>query len=304
VDPDDLRRVRGAAIDQLVAGGTPSTWSQVAEVSAESQLEPCDDWAEVLVQAAAFAHVRGSPGCRGYTTWSSGRAGCGRCSWGMSARMDEAGAPGSARFAQAALGRAKVEGYAALFDLDLVAVEVDAGESAKSLARPALGRALAMLRTGKADALLVVKLDRLTRSVRDLCDLVDDYFRDGKHALLSVGEQVDTRSAAGRMVLNMLTVIGQWEREAIGERTSAAMQHKASQGEYIGGAAPYGYALAADGVTLVEVATEQAVIAEARAFRATGLSLRKVVEELDRKGLRARNGRTFAPAQIARMVEG
>jgi DNA invertase Pin-like site-specific DNA recombinase len=77
---------------------------------------------------------------------------------------------------------------------------------------------------------LVVKLDRLTRSVRDLCDLVDGYFRDGKHALLSVGEQVDTRSAAGRMVLNMLTVIGQWEREAIGERTSAAMQHKASQG--------------------------------------------------------------------------
>ena len=105
--------------------------------------------------------------------------------------------------------RAKVEGYAALFDLDLVAIEVDAGESAKSLARPALGRALAMLRTGKAEALLVVKLDRLTRSVRDLCDLVDDYFREGKCALLSVGEQVDTRSAAGRMVLNMLTVLGQ-----------------------------------------------------------------------------------------------
>jgi len=64
--------------------------------------------------------------------------------------------------------RAKVESYAALFDLELVAIEVDAGVSAKSLARPALDRALAMLRAGKADALLVVKLDRLTRSVRDL----------------------------------------------------------------------------------------------------------------------------------------
>jgi DNA-binding transcriptional MerR regulator len=117
--------------------------------------------------------------------------------------------------------------------------------------------------------------------VRDLCDLVDRYFRDGKRALLSVGEQVDTRSASGRMVLNMLTVIGQWEREAIGERTSAAMQHKASQGEYTGGAAPYGHALAADGAALVEVESEQAVIAEARALRATGLSLRKVAEALD-----------------------
>jgi DNA invertase Pin-like site-specific DNA recombinase len=200
--------------------------------------------------------------------------------------------------------RAKVEGYAALFDLDLVAIEVDAGESAKSLARPALGRALAMLRTGKADALLVVKLDRLTRSVRDLCDLVDHYFREGKCALLSVGEQVDTRSAAGRMVLNMLTVLGQWEREAIGERTSAAMQHKASQGEYTGGAAPYGYALAADGVALVEVESEQAVVADARALRATGMSLRKISEALHRKGIRARNGGTFAPVQVARMVAG
>jgi site-specific DNA recombinase len=198
--------------------------------------------------------------------------------------------------------RAKVESYAALYDLELVAIEVDAGESAKSLARPALDRALAMLRTGKADALLVVKLDRLTRSVRDLCDLVDRYFRDGKRALLSVGEQVDTRSAAGRMVLNVMSSVGQWEREAIGERTSAAMQHKASQGEYTGGEAPYGYAVAADGVALVQLEGEQAVIAEARALRTSGLSLRKVAELLDSKGLRARNGRTFAPSQVSRMV--
>jgi len=198
--------------------------------------------------------------------------------------------------------RAKVESYAALYDLELVSIEVDAGESGKSLARAALDRALGMLRSGKADALLVVKLDRLTRSVRDLCDLVDRYFRDGKRALLSVSEQVDTRSASGRMVLNMLTVIGQWEREAIGERTSAAMQHKASLGEYTGGVAPYGYELAADGISLVAVECEQAVIAEARTLRAAGLSLRKVAATLDSKGLRARNGRTFAASQVARMV--
>jgi site-specific DNA recombinase len=199
--------------------------------------------------------------------------------------------------------RAKVHAYAELFDLELVAIEVDAGESAKSLRRPALARALAMLRDGSANALLVVKLDRLTRSVRDLCDLVDDYFRDGKHALLSVGEQVDTRSAAGRMVLNMLTVIGQWEREAIGERTSVAMQHKASRGEFTGGtAAPYGYDLADDGVALVPVEAEQVTIAEARSLRAGGLSLRRIAEMLESRGLRTRNGRRFAAEQVARMV--
>lgn len=108
---------------------------------------------------------------------------------------------------------------------------------------------------------------------------------------------VDTRSAAGRMVLNVMSSVGQWEREAIGERTSAAMQHKASQGEYTGGAAPYGYAV--DGVALVEVESEQAVIAEARSLRATGLSLRKVAEALDRKGLRAQRPRVRTGAGCA-----
>lgn len=69
---------RWAAIDQLVPGVTPIPWSLAAEVCDGSRLEPCDDRAEILVQAAAFAHVRVSPGCRGYTTWSSGRAGSGR----------------------------------------------------------------------------------------------------------------------------------------------------------------------------------------------------------------------------------
>jgi site-specific DNA recombinase len=100
--------------------------------------------------------------------------------------------------------RAKVAAYAALYDLELVDVIVDAGASAKTLDRPGLARALGMLRKGEADALLVVKLDRLTRSVRDLGELVERHFAPGKAALLSVSEQIDTRSAAGRLVLNVV----------------------------------------------------------------------------------------------------
>jgi len=107
-----------------------------------------------------------------------------------------------------------------------------------------------MLKAGEAEALLVVKLDRLTRSVVDLGSLVERYFAPGKAALLSVGEQIDTRSAAGRLVLNVLASVSQWEREAIGERTATVMQHKARQGEYTGGQAPYGRRVAADGSQL------------------------------------------------------
>ena len=63
--------------------------------------------------------------------------------------------------------RAKVQAYASLYDIELVEV-IEEAESAKTVARPGLQRALAMLRGKKADALLVVKLDRLTRRVGDL----------------------------------------------------------------------------------------------------------------------------------------
>ena len=198
--------------------------------------------------------------------------------------------------------RAKLEAYAALYELDLVAVEVDAGVSAKTLDRPALQRSLAMLRGGQADAILVVKLDRLTRSVRDLGDLVEGYFAVGKWALMSVGEQIDTRSAAGRLVLNVLASVAQWEREATGERTSAALRHKAAAGEFTGGELPYGSRLAADGVALEPEPAEAAVLAAARELRQAGLSLRAVAAELDKRGLRSRTGRVFAAPQIARMV--
>jgi site-specific DNA recombinase len=198
--------------------------------------------------------------------------------------------------------RAKVAAYAQLYDLDLIEVIVDAGESAKTLDRPGLQRALAMLKAGEAAALLVVKLDRLTRSVRDLGALVERYFAPGKAALLSVGEQIDTRSAAGRLVLNVLASVSQWEREAIGERTATAMQHKIAVGEFTGGRAPYGYQLAADGEHIEEHAAEQAVLSVTRELRTAGLSYRRIAAELIERGVHNRNGRSFDVPRVFRMV--
>ena len=199
--------------------------------------------------------------------------------------------------------RAKIEAYSQVYDLELVGIEVDAGVSAKTMDRPALRRALEALESGEAQALLVVKLDRLTRSVRDLGTLVERYFESGKCSLMSVSENIDTRTAAGRLVLNVLASVSQWEREAIGERTSVAMQHKAARLEYTGGRVPYGYTLDSDGVHLVEDRIEQAVINEAIRLRKSGLSLRAVGKELVRKGYRTRKGSKFAPQQVRAMVD-
>jgi DNA invertase Pin-like site-specific DNA recombinase len=191
--------------------------------------------------------------------------------------------------------RAKVVAYAELYDLEIVDYLTDTA-SASSLERPGLQSALLMLETGQADGLLVAKLDRLTRSVRDLCDLVDEYFRD-ECSLLSVGENIDTRSASGRMLLNVLTSIGQWERETIGARTAAVMQHMRATGMFTGGFPPYGYRVAGD--KLEAVTEELNLVERARYMRTAGESLRAIAKAL---GFNPRTGKPFAASQIARML--
>ncbi len=197
--------------------------------------------------------------------------------------------------------RAKIDAYAALYDLQLVDVIVET-QSAKSLDRPGLQRALAMLKDGTASALLVVKLDRLTRSVADLGHLLAEYFASGEFALLSVTEQIDTRTAGGRLVLNVLTSVSAWEREVIGERTSAALQHKAQNGEFTGGRIPYGKRLAANGVHLVAEPAETPALERARELRDAGVSLRAIGAELETLGFRNREGHRFGPSSVRRLL--
>jgi len=199
---------------------------------------------------------------------------------------DEQAANGQSMDAQ----QDKLQGYADVYDLDVVEVITDAGESAKTLKRPGLQRALDILRTGGADGLVIAKLDRLTRSVGDWQTLIDEYFgeRAGR-ALYSVGDSIDTTTAGGRLVLNVLLSVAQWEREAIGERTAAALQHKIANGERCG-KVRFGYDLAADGVTLVSNPDEQEVIRLIRKLRHAGESLRKIAAELNHRGIVTKEG--------------
>ena len=121
----------------------------------------------------------------------------------------------------------KIMAYASLYDLDIIDYVIETA-SAKNLERDGLQGALAQIKSGKAEALIVVKLDRLTRSVSDLGYLVETYF--SKAGLLSVSEQIDTRSASGRLVLNVLASVSQWDREAIGERTAVVKQSMKANG--------------------------------------------------------------------------
>jgi len=197
--------------------------------------------------------------------------------------------------------RAKLRAYAELYDVDLVEIVEDAGKSASSLDRPGIQSVLARLRSGEVKGILVAKLDRLTRSIRDLGELLERAKKE-RWRLMSVGEQFDTSSAAGRLLVNLLGVISQWEREAIGERTSAAMQWKKQAGEFTGGKPPYGYRISADGVRVEPEPAEQEVIATVRSLRNSGLGATRICRELTRRQLLSRNGRPFIETQVVRIL--
>lgn len=186
---------------------------------------------------------------------------------------------------------AKLRQYAELYELELVAVVVDAGQSAKTLQRPGLQQVLAALDAGQAEGLLVAKLDRLTRSVRDLGTLLDGYFK-ARFALLSVADQVDTRTAAGRLVLNLLTSVAEWERECIGERTSAALQHLRSQGVKLGRP-----------VQTTFSGTEQAAISRAQQLREENAPLRRIAEVLTAEGHQTAKGGKWAAQTVALLLK-
>src|SRR5580704_7994799 len=164
---------------------------------------------------------------------------------------------------------AKIRAMATVQGAELLDVIADGGESAKSLNRPGLQRLLALINAGKVQAVIVAKLDRLTRSVKDLCGLLE-LFEKRRVALISIAESLDTGSAAGRLVITIMGAVSQWEPEAIGERTRDALRHKRSQGQRVGNIA-FGFRLAGDGQYLEEEPTEQAALAEIRRLRGDGI---------------------------------
>lgn len=206
--------------------------------------------------------------------------------------------------------RTKIDLYAKLHDLTLVDVIEDAGRSAKSLKRPGLQKCFSLLESGAVDAILVVKLDRLTRSLRDLWHIVDDRLH-GKR-LISVYEQVDTQSAAGRLLFSILGAVSQWEREITMERTAAVMQHKKALGEYVGGQPPYGYTVipakkrgghVTRPAVLVENDAEQEVIRIVDDLHEEEWSLREISDHLNEKEFPTRTGKPWSKQAVHRIIK-
>jgi len=188
--------------------------------------------------------------------------------------------------------RRMIEAHCAMHGLTLLRVEEDRGISAKSTARrPGLARAREALRRGEASALVATKLDRVTRSIRDVITLVEEARREGWR-LVSLGESLDTESAMGKFFVHMLAALAELERAQIGERTKAAMAELRRQGRKVSSRPPLGFRF--EGERVVEDPAEQEVLGRMLELQDAGAGEYAVASALNREGVvNPRTGRPW-----------
>jgi site-specific DNA recombinase len=193
---------------------------------------------------------------------------------------------------------ARIAAYCVAMGWDVSEVIRDAGASAKSLQRPGMSAIMAGIRDRSIGRVIVLKLDRLTRSVRDLADLLE-LFEKTDAALCSLTESLDTSTASGRLMLNLLASVSQWEREAIAERTSSALAHKRQTGR-VYGPVPFGYRR--EGTQLVTEPAEQEALKHAQQMVANGVSYREVARLLDDSGIRPHRSGSWNWSSVRSML--
>ena len=125
---------------------------------------------------------------------------------------------------------------------------VDGGFSAKNTDRPAFQRMTKAIKDadGAIAAVVVTKLDRLTRSLRDLCNINEDLLEPYGCNLVAIRDGINTFEPVSKMLLPFLAIIGQIERQNTGERVKATIQHIHDQGGHYG-KVPFGYSTVKDG---------------------------------------------------------
>ena len=151
------------------------------------------------------------------------------------------------------------------------------------------------------EVLIVFRVDRLSRNVRQLAQMVET-LSDFGVVLRSSTEPFDTSNSAGKMMLQMLGVFAEFEHATIVERTKAGMERKARNGEWCGGFVPYGYQKV-DGEIVIED-NEAAIVRKVfRNYVHGKKGATKIFKELNEAGIRKRSGILWENRAIINMLK-
>lgn len=192
--------------------------------------------------------------------------------------------------------RERIEAWAKANGHELAGMFVEVRSAGRADNRPELKKAMsAACRDG--GILVVYSLSRFSRSVRDTLTLAEQLERCNAN-LASLSENLDTSSAMGRMFFKLMSVLAEFERDQLRERTTNAMTHLRQHGRRISHRIPFGYTLAADGKTLLPVASEQACILEISERRTAGMTLGAIARTMENDGVATKMGGKWSPKTV------
>ncbi|MBB5397195.1 recombinase family protein [Mucilaginibacter sp. AK015] len=181
--------------------------------------------------------------------------------------------------------------------MEVYRLEAVSGKSV--MAHPETRRMLADIRSGHITGLVFSKLARLARSTKELLEFAE-IFRTEHADLISLAENIDTSSPAGRLFFTIISAMAEWEREEIASRVAASVPIRANMGKSLGGQATFGYRWENKALVVDEnEAPVRKLMYELFVKYQRKLTTAKALNDL---GYRTRNGSLFTMTTVSRLL--
>lgn len=186
---------------------------------------------------------------------------------------------------------------------------VDNGFSGGNVNRDGFQKMMKLVRQGKVKKVIVYKLDRISRSLSDFVNILQE-FKEHKVEFVSSQESFDTSSPYGEMIVKLLMVFAEFERTSIINRVTQAYAHRSEMGFYMGGRQPYGFELVPTVIHNVKTKKLNPIPAEVEQVRyifevyaQENVSLRRLLDILVAEGKQPMNGSSWTTAKLSTLLK-
>ena len=186
---------------------------------------------------------------------------------------------------------------------------VDNGFSGGNVNRDGFQKMMKLVRQGKVKKVIVYKLDRISRSLSDFVNILQE-FKEHRVEFVSSQESFDTSSPYGEMLVKLLMVFAEFERTSIINRVTQAYAHRSEMGFYMGGRRPYGFELIPTVIHNVKTKKLNPIPDEAEqvryifeAYARENLSLRRLQDTLMAEGKQPLNGSSWTTAKLSTLLK-
>lgn len=186
---------------------------------------------------------------------------------------------------------------------------VDNGFSGGNVNRDGFQKMMNLVRQGRVRKVIVYKLDRMSRSLADFVNILQE-FKEHKVEFVSSQESFDTSSPYGEMIVKILMVFAEFERTSTINRVTQAYAHRSDMGFYMGGRQPYGFELVPTVIHNIQTKKLNPIPSEIEQVRyifevyaQENVSLRRLMDLLIAEGKQPLNGSSWTTAKLSTLLK-